>query len=359
MIDFSANAWKDNIVRGKSGNVLLIVLMLIGVVAASVGGYFWWSSKTSAPDKTVEAKPTDTSKGWKSYVDNTNKFTLKYPPNWTLQKRDPNVGMVFRSSETTETFEIEYSIVGPYGTSEKLPIPERIEGWKNYHYVSTSFSTDGAKQISKGDFFVDKRQATKYIFRLLENGSSVKQFISWIFIPNGNRITRLGLNWRDNSETVDQILSTFKFIDQSSTENWKTYKFTDYPLTFKYPGDLELQEKVQEFSNPPRKYIEISKNGSLLKIFPDQPGIGFENPDQEVTNNPLIVDGKQVFINNKLINKTRLLTKSNGQIGFLVLIPYPSQKTMVMASYFFQKGVVDEKLNTIFDQILLSFKFNN
>lgn len=47
---------------------------------------------------------------------------------------------------------------------------------------------------------------------------------------------------KDYTEIIDQILSTFKFVDKADTSDWKTYTNTEYGFEFKYPGDWHFKQ---------------------------------------------------------------------------------------------------------------------
>lgn len=60
----------------QKGNILLVVLVLVGMVAASIGGYLWWKvqKQKTGPVPIMEVKPKEATSSanegviWKTYV---------------------------------------------------------------------------------------------------------------------------------------------------------------------------------------------------------------------------------------------------------------------------------------------------
>ncbi len=81
---------------------LLIIILLIMIIIALIVWYAFWGKPGSipSPSASVSASPTDTKAvsiydGWKSYALIYEKFSLKYPSDWTLKDSssvDANIG---------------------------------------------------------------------------------------------------------------------------------------------------------------------------------------------------------------------------------------------------------------------------
>lgn len=65
------------------------------------------------------------------------------------------------------------------------------------------------------------------------------------------------------NETYDQILSTFKFVDENQTDttNWKTYLNTQYNYSLKHP--MEWQEIIDPKSEG-KEFTLKSPDGELI-----------------------------------------------------------------------------------------------
>ncbi|OGG14798.1 hypothetical protein A2773_06890 [Candidatus Gottesmanbacteria bacterium RIFCSPHIGHO2_01_FULL_39_10] len=155
------------------------------------------------------------------------------------------------------------------------------------------------------------------------------------------------------SPTLPLLLSEASAKDGTPdpTTNWKTYKFSSFPLSFQYPGEISLEEKTDQVNNPPRKRIELKYKNSLLVITPDQQGLGFENPDLETSTESILL-GKNQF------SKTKILNKINNSVSYLITIQYPDKRDyLIMITYAFNNGIYDKNIDQLFDQILSTFRF--
>lgn len=88
--------------------------------------------------------------------------------------------------------------------------------------------------------------------------------------------------------------------------------------------------------------------------------MGFENPNAEITTQPLLVKGNQVSIGGKNIEKTKIVEKfpKTTTTSYIVIIPYPDNREYsIMTNYYFFNGTVDRSSEETLDKILSTFTF--
>jgi len=135
-----------------------------------------------------------------------------------------------------------------------------------------------------------------------------------------------------------------------------TYSFSDFNLSFDYPEEtlLEKVDRIDGF------IVTLSNGDSTMTIKPNQVGLGFENPDIEMTQTPLKVNGEQLQLAGTPIEKTKLFNKVKNETSYLIIVPYPDQKNYsIMITYSFEDGIVDTNSDKLFDQVLSTFEFTN
>ena len=136
--------------------------------------------------------------------------------------------------------------------------------------------------------------------------------------------------------------------------NWSLYSFSDFGFSFSYPEGASVEEE----NRIDGLVTIVSINTATMTIKPKQLGIGFENPDLEITQSPLFINGQQLQLANTKIKKTTIFNTVEKTTSYMIIVPYPDQKSYsIMVTYEFSNGVVDDISNNLFDQILSTFEF--
>lgn len=138
----------------------------------------------------------------------------------------------------------------------------------------------------------------------------------------------------------------------TTTNNYLTYKFTNYPVTISYDSSLNLSQSSD--------IVNITSSNGKLTINPNQKGVGLEDPFPEITELTIKnSDGTDFKINGVVVKKSKLVNKTTGETTFMVNILYPDNRSYgLLYSYQFNNGIVDENLSKLFDGIVISTKFN-
>ncbi len=236
---------------------ILAVILAVGIFAWQYFGVQKQQTKSSEQQKTQ-----DETANWKTYewVNNFNKISFEYPPNWVVEKE-------YYSTPVMQ-------INGEQPKNVGLLIYPQNDKTNYIHIDGRQNSCDPSENHAKC--------------------SSIQGHI--IFTDSKNL---------DILKIFDQMLSTFKFTDQNQTtdtSNWKTYKNDTYGFEVKYPVDTRVSETSNytlPFSNTDKDIIVAIQ--SINKNYPRSlTGLNvFANSD---VANCLALQGGEKNIGTKSIN---------------------------------------------------------
>ena len=233
------------------GSIVLACFVVFGF-----GGYFLgkqqWVTKNSVQTTiiTPSISPTPSealnlTAGWKSYTISTEPslgyadYTVKVPATWKQIEHSSNF-------QDTETFQDEYA-----NFTYKLIIHQQ----KNYNdqtgkpYSTLKEATGFPYDVTA--LIVDGQQAA----RVLPRAGSESDYKVLFFSKDTKLVISIELDTpRDGSKIQEgealfsQILSTFKFTNSASTmSDSKTFTSSKYGITFNYPQEYKVEERVDGF----------------------------------------------------------------------------------------------------------------
>ena len=161
---------------------------------------------------------------------------------------------------------------------------------------------------------------------------------------NGFTTAPQNLNARQiDINLINQILSTFKFIDKKDISTWKTYRNDEYGFEFKYPGSWSISPRTDG--------INLSK------------GTDIKNINFELTNNRDRID----YVQQENQIRTYNLAEKNWQ-AFYHKENNPGElgdfrDTIALITIFNDKSFIirltpedDLALDSEFNQILSTFR---
>lgn len=321
----------------KQGNVLIIFLLTVVVIISSLAAYLYFQnqelkkpltyeecikipgsladmmlpSTCHAPDgrtakqvftaeEQKKVEPSDEMTKWKTYTDSKYQVTFKYPDTYKMLDSVPI------SFKGTMLDLAGNSCRGPVLQDSQNPkvlvvfeiVPVQSDGgfcWSNGTFTADSkWSPSGDSW--KGDYFVMQKAA--------ENSKN----IAFAGLAN-NRTYRL-----TSKDVFDQILSTFKFTDQTtSVSTTKTYTNQSQGFEISYPSDWNV---VESPFNSQQGNVALSNPEASMGVIKIFWGGGFGGgpcpyDHKKVTTNAGIIDMCRQIFNDGSIN----LSRANDSIG--------------------------------------------
>lgn len=240
-------------------NIKIIFALLI--TAAIIGvALFFGMKKSIFPTPTQTA---DQTSNWKTYFNNKLKFSFKYPGDWILTDIPDQQEASLRFESPDYQLDLKFkptkdAHVGPllFGAKLDMYTDQVTLSNKNYNVLEDYYPKEGAtgspiKVLDRKEVIIDGQKG----IRVETQWGPVKGFAS-------SAVTSLGRTYYFNIQYApekrdyflkifDQMLSTFKFTDQSSqTTNWKTYVNNDFGISFSYPSDLYTIAASKDFPVP-------------------------------------------------------------------------------------------------------------
>ena len=348
----------------KSNSFLKIIIVILLIIFLGLGvflGKTYFSPQalpqqiTSVPTLAPTAIPTaDPTVDWKTYTDSKGLFSFKYPSNLVEEKKTIEAtGASFRNNEYLFDLLINYDI-------------------SSY----TSMVDSIKKQVTSKDFsanIINIEPFTAYLDSVQSAGGDYS-FSRTVIIPMQNDLVVFILRPKDqnkSSETeklADQILSTFKFLDQTKTtetENWKTFTSDKFKYSLKYPANWIFSYEAKDFGQSTgilspeyqkamesgENYLEKSSIGIIVE------NIGNKTIDKymdEINTSTGVKNNINYKYENEIIidSQRGILTKGGccGRFGYHIFV-----KSNGNLYIFSLTG--DYRNNKVFDQILSTFKF--
>lgn len=280
-----------------------IILLIVSVVAVSAGAY-WLGTKgglptTISPSSTLLPAPAslDETANWQTYkndglgygVKEWRGFEFKYPEYFKKNFEENRIREYFTvSGERPEWLSMEFNL-RPFDGFEY----ENQAGAFSFRYDARS-QTWQPSQIGVSQNLAPKKKITEsgLIYYYIETGDgptvSDQAFIPH---PSENMIVKIELarneSYRDcitpcpeakpfsDDQTIEQILSTFKFIQkEQKSENSTLSTYQNETVTFKFPVEW-IQKPIlvrgsgftQEFEDPTAKFhLTFSTSGNYSQV---------------------------------------------------------------------------------------------
>lgn len=201
-----------------------------------------------APCPITQVSPTqslDETANWKTYTNTNQGFTIKYPASFFITGEHWQEGYLQLSN-----FDSEVGNGAPNPTRDKGRLAIEIWTFKKDKTQPLKAWIEENKRKHEGDV-----QVLSQTDLLIDNHEAVKNesiamggFVGEIYVNKDSEkvIAITGyVDYLGMKDTFTQILSTFKFTDQTTqsitspdeTSNWQTYDNSKGSYSFKYPAD--------------------------------------------------------------------------------------------------------------------------
>lgn len=170
-----------------------------------------------------------------------------------------------------------------------------------------------------------------------------------VIIAAGAFATWYFLSGPGKTSTESATTTTPKTTTTDKTAGWKTYENKTYGVSFKYPKDWTVSDKIQVSGiGGDDDVLEISaKDGQKLSVWVNQDGFGLEGAsmvyDATITNNKIVVNKKTE-------------NKENPTADQAVITKLKNDNDVYAIAFNYIKAKKTTDLET-FDTILSTFKF--
>lgn len=328
-----------------------------------------------APKKPVVQKPLqesakpDPTAEWKIYTNTQYGFEIKHP-SLNINKCSAGMGEEFTDivvftkgmgradSEYCGEYVISISKGRYYKNFDQLIKNITL----SLEYVDIKQKDQIVTQEFLGQLRVTKLQYkdspyTYYLFNDLKNTSTY--IIDILSKPS-------------DAKEINQILSTFKFINSQTVDfaNWKTYTNTQYGFEFKYPQNFSekstLDVDVAGVQNPVVSLAEPMATGFIMTggIYANAGSMSpqqfiktfFNKNNTDAIGNPIDPELKNITFTNQVLNGNSVtmiqgLQTVRGALGPAAIITKDDN------TFFFISEDSSEDETQILDQILSTFRF--
>lgn len=198
-------------------NYLAILLICLTFIIFIAGAYYLGKQSTVVLPKTtiIPTTTVDPNSNWKTYINTKYGFELSYPNNWQMKEVN-----------NIETFEVPVNNISITNPSNNIQLVFGIR--KNNEKIRTTFRTGvggGKTIISKSINFYDQT-INRYVMKegdrcdeayYTKSSNLPQEFVigNYSFVIDINNINSdYSICSAPELDTIDQILSTFKFTEQ-------------------------------------------------------------------------------------------------------------------------------------------------
>jgi len=231
--------------------IILIAIIVVLITIIGVGVLIWqkdWIKGNSEIGQEVNIAD------WKTYTNIEYEFSFQYPQNSKLLDFDINGGrevyINLPIDKTTNLTEKVLSIkIITRQWNNGVPEPASCNSIAFFNYPTSNVVINGItfkKADVSGAFGGTMTSSIATEYCTMNNGKTY--IITYILTSNKNKkISLLRFNPKKESETLDKIISTFKFT------TWKTYTNSDWGIKFKYPlnlGNIKTDGNLLSFVDP-------------------------------------------------------------------------------------------------------------
>ncbi|MCX6791441.1 MAG: hypothetical protein NT149_00160 [Candidatus Gottesmanbacteria bacterium] len=257
--------------KKNSGILIGILLLIFGIIIGLMIDKTPLLSALRIPY--LGAKPTQTSipiptqtpeqlntTNWKTYINTKNMYSVKIPPGWEPERGNPAGG--YTDEELQELDRMYWSKNNSSFSVQVLNSCTNLEiCFKEFQTAAdASADTFGGRYTTKA---FKTTQGTYQGIPSIEARSTYGETVNavkGIFFVYKGKLWLLETQSLPSFKEADQILSTFRFLDQTTdTSNWKTYTDNDYNFLFKYPSVWEFDTLKYDNNTSKMVFLDTHK----------------------------------------------------------------------------------------------------
>lgn len=236
--------------NAQRGFIVPLLLILISVLLVGSGAYWYTQTKPvnqpAVVEQTVQATSTTQTSisqtaGWKTFRNETYRFELQYPIDWTLKTEGGLVNETTGANEETWYLTLDspknIAVANAHPNSEGEP-DYWIEISPGKSLNDWFASTFGDRQKDSPELMPGKQDivfgglpALSIVDPITEGGCNSE----YIVVYFNHDIYTIQDPACSNNDIVKTINLTFKFID-TDAQTWKTYQNEKYGVEFNYPN---------------------------------------------------------------------------------------------------------------------------
>lgn len=192
--------------------------------------------------------PAETA-NWKTYTNNKYLFAVKYPDNWTaiesVSPKTPYLANITFGPTKTIQQGGSFGLAVRNQTGDEYLASLKKEG---FAVVDSIITTIGGKEATAYTFTRNDTPKSQWKEVVAQNDN-----VLFVFSSGANS---------DQENIFDQMFSTFKFIGNEETSDWKTYIKNDFNFSFKYPNEFILTDAA--FRNEIYLYDYLGRFGQEI-----------------------------------------------------------------------------------------------
>lgn len=290
---------------------IFTVIVVFGSYTAIARYSHWWPFRVVVLSPTPSTNPNSDTPGWQKYKNEQFGFEFKYPNDWNIiddTDKSRVVTLSAKKSDTQTDEEFRPDLFLDINATNDKTVDDYIKSLGECGNVQKELNIAGYKAVKYGT-------------------CGPNTGISWLV---GNQIYSIYYLEVDDN-TINQIVSTFKFNSKVDTSEWKT--FNNLGFAMKYPPDWSVVEYPVQWSGNKNGELQISIYGpkaDLSSINIKYYASLSDLPLNPVTNRPYdyfdqYINDSHFFRNQKLIplnsgRATSALTTSGNPTYYVLLV---------------------------------------
>lgn len=227
--------------------IKLIAIFLI-LITLGLGGYIFFGKSVQT------ANPDATGANWKTYTNTAYKYTIQYPSDVTVNENTPKNNVELKKIEASDHSDISRGYVVSITYISVTGSDNYIK--QTYENSKTTCNSNSVISSLTDTIFAGINAKQYSVKNCLSQGNSTQYFLikgNFLVSISRNEIGDLA-SQNSNTKITNQILSTFKFLDQNQKPD--------------APADTFIQNYYNEYFDCLHKHFTVMNGHGLLQDCP-------------------------------------------------------------------------------------------